>query len=148
LQSAGAGVHLDQGAESGAQFVAGILELDAHRHALGNLDPVAGGILCRNDGKLGTGCQAQAVYRALPLLVGEAVEIDAYRLSGGNPGQISLDEVGFNPEPVTDQNRGNFSTLQKLSGLGKLADMTVDRGADSGLFQGARACCGSALAIR
>ena len=77
--AAAAGVDLDGGAHARAQpaQVLARLELDPQRHALHDLDPVAGGVLRREDGELRAGAGADGRDRAAPLPRGNASTVMA-----------------------------------------------------------------------
>ena len=72
-------------------------ELDAHRHALHDLDPVAGRVLRRQDGELRAGAGADGADRADPLLVGKRVDRDGDGLAAAHVGEVGLLGVGVDP---------------------------------------------------
>ena len=133
-----AGVDLDRGAHAGAQrrhVLAGI-ELDADRHALHDLDPVAGGVLRRQQRELRAGAGADRGDGALerPLAVG--VDRQAHRLARRHVGEVGLLVVRLDPgraggDEAEDRHRRRH-VLADLQPVG-LADDAVrgrgDRGA-------------------
>src|SRR3546814_13594952 len=57
------------------------------------LDPVAGGVLGRDDGKLGAGRLAEAFHSPLPRAVGIGVHVDRHGMAGPDVGEVGLLEV-------------------------------------------------------
>src|SRR5512139_538029 len=95
-----AGVDFHPGTEACTQLRHSRLgiELDSQRDPLGDLDPVAGGVLRRDDRELGAGGRAQAFDHALPGGIGIGVDTDGDRLARADVGEVGLGEVGLNPE--------------------------------------------------
>ena len=81
--------------ETGAQWRQSLLllEPDAHRYSLRDLDPVAGGVLCRYDRKLSAGGRTQAVHHPRPGLVGIGVDMDGNRLADMDTGEVGFGKV-------------------------------------------------------
>ncbi len=136
------GVELDRGAHAGPQrrIVTVHLDGDTHGDALHHLDPVAGGVLGRDDGELRAGRLAEAFHRPVPLVVGVGIHVDRHRLAGPDVGEVGLLEVGFDPSArVRDQahhraaERGVADHLQ--TGLRGIAGNAGEGRADDGAFE-------------
>src|SRR5512143_3220541 len=77
-------LHAHRRRRADAQRVLGIGrgEPDAHRHALGDLHPVAGGVLRRQQREGRAGAAADALHRALEMLSRVHVDADVHVLAG------------------------------------------------------------------
>ena len=71
-----------------------------HRQALHHLDPVARGVLRRQDRELRAGRRADALDHGLPGHVGIGVEHHRGLLADPHVGQLGLLEVGLDPRPA------------------------------------------------
>jgi hypothetical protein len=92
------------------------VEHDLHRHPLDDLDPVAGGILGRQQREAGTGAGADRVHHAAEPLAREAVDFDLRLHAGPHARQLRLLEVGEHPHFVQ-----RHDGQQRLSDLHDLA---------------------------
>jgi len=94
-----AGVDVDHHAHARAQQMRDIafVEGDAHRHALHHLDPIAGGVLRRQDRELRAGAGADRNDRALEGVVGEAVDRDGHLLPDAQIGDVGFLRIGLDP---------------------------------------------------
>src|SRR5512135_1405259 len=90
-------------------------ELDAHRHALGDLHPVAGGVLRRQQREGSAGAAADAFYRAFEMLARVHVDLDVHVLAGMDAGQLGLLVVGVDMEAVVgdEGEQGNADADQR-----------------------------------
>src|SRR5512143_2685271 len=86
------GVDFDHGAQSRTQLghARARVEPDPDRHALGDLHPVARGVLRRDDRELGAGGGTQALDLSGPGLVGIGVDANGRRLARVDVGQVGL----------------------------------------------------------
>src|SRR6185437_2284813 len=131
-------VDVDVHREADPQGVRGKLlgiELDAHRQALDDLDPVAGGVLGRDGGERRAGAAGEAHDRAVELH-GPAVEVAGqhHALAEPHPPQLAFLEIGVDIGGL-DRHHGHQlgAGLDPLADLGGvLGDDAVDRGADHG----------------
>ena len=74
------------------------VQLDPHGHALHHLDPVAGGVLRRQQGRGGAGGNAQAAdFAVIHHLVAIGVGGQAHRLADADAAQLAFLEVGVHP---------------------------------------------------
>ena len=75
------------------------IQLDAHRHALHDLDPVAAGVLRRQQRERAAGAEAEAGDLAVVFDIA-AVEVGMHfdRLADAHLGQLGFLEVGFHPD--------------------------------------------------
>ena len=98
-QPAMAGVDVDDDAHAGAQQmrVLVLVEGDAQGHALHHLDPVAGGVLRRQDRELRAGAGADRDHVALEGVVGEAVDVERRRLADAQIGDVGFLRIGVDP---------------------------------------------------
>ena len=74
------------------------IERDAHRHALHHLDPVAGGVLRRQqrEGRAGAGAQADHLAVVLDVAAVD-VGMQRHRLADAHAAQLHFLEVGVDP---------------------------------------------------
>src|SRR6185437_16592705 len=70
---------------------------DAHRNALHHLDPVSGGVLRRQDGKLRAGAGAYRHHGPLEGVVGETVDVDCGLLADTQVGDVGFLRIGVDP---------------------------------------------------
>ena len=112
-------------------------ELDAHRHALRDLYPVAGGVLRRQQRKRGSGPAAEAFHRSLEVLAGIHVDLDVHILAGTDAVQFGFLEVGIDMETVLlDQREQRFADADQRSCCKReIADLSVLRRRDMGMLQ-------------
>ena len=98
-QPAVAGVDLDVDAHAGAQQarVLVLVEGDAHGHALHHLDPVAGGVLRRQDRELRAGAGADRDHGAGEGVVGETVDVERRLLPDAQIGDVGFLRIGVDP---------------------------------------------------
>jgi hypothetical protein len=84
----------------------GRVQRNAHRHALDDLDPVAAGILRRQQGKGIAGARTQSHHLAV---IGDAATIDVgchrRRLADAHVGQLHFLEIGVHPDMVQRHHR-------------------------------------------
>ena len=106
---------------------------DAHRYPLGELDPVAAGILRRQNREDGAGAPSQSHH---PAVVGDGVTIkigmQRHRRAGAHSGQTGFLDVGSDPH-LLQWHHGEqaLARVHPLSGLHRLLrDDAGDRGAD------------------
>ncbi len=96
------------------------VQFDPYRNPLNDLDPVAGGILRRNEGKSGAGPCADSGH--LPCVCVSGIDIGRYR--GGLPdahvGELSFLEICFNVN-LAQRDNGH----QGLSGLNPVAHLNI-----------------------
>ncbi|MNZ47321.1 hypothetical protein D3C78_650360 [compost metagenome] len=104
--------------------------MDAHRHPLDDLDPVAGSVLRRQQGEGAAGTGAEAVDGAAVLDVA-AVQVgnNIHRLANAHVAQLGFLEVGVDPQLVQgDHRHGRGARLQALAQLhGALGHVARDR---------------------
>jgi hypothetical protein len=90
--------HRQAHAQAGSAATAWV-ERDAHRHALHHLDPVAGGVLRRQQRESGTGAGAHAGHGALVFdLAAVHVGHQLHRLADAELAQLHFLEVGVDPD--------------------------------------------------
>ena len=95
------------------------IERDAHRHALHHLDPVAGGVLRRQQRERGAGAGAEALDRAVVVdLLAVDVGLELDRLADAQLAQLAFLEVGVDPDLVERDHRH-----QRRAGLHALAEL-------------------------
>src|SRR5512143_4311159 len=82
--------HGCRGADAQRMLGIGWRELDAHRHALGDLHPIAGGVLRRQQRKGCAGAAGEAFHRALEMLPRIHVDLDVHVLPGMDADQFGL----------------------------------------------------------
>src|ERR1700744_4764019 len=103
------------------------VEGDAYRHTLYDLDPVAGGILRRQQCESGAGTQTEARDRATVLDV-SAVEIgyDLHRLPDPHTVELDLFEVCLDPQAIErhDRQQGIARDRALAELRGSLGDVT------------------------
>src|SRR5512135_957345 len=94
---------------------AGGRELDADRHALGDLHPVAGGILWWQQREGGAGAAGDALHRAFEMLARVHVDLDVHVLAGVDADQFGFLIVGVDMEAVVgdESEQGNAHTDQR-----------------------------------
>jgi hypothetical protein len=99
------GVDLDRCAHARAQrrIVRPGGEQDADRHALHDLDPIAGRVLRRQDGEFRSGAGADAGDRALEIVIGIGVDVDRHLLARPHIGEVGLLEIGLDPDIEANQ---------------------------------------------
>ena len=108
----------------------GRIQRDAHRHALHQLDPVAGGVLRGQDGERRAGAGAHADHPAMVGLVA-AVEIGVHghRLADAHALELDFLEVGVDPDAGQrhhgHQRAAGTDSLARLDGA--LGDDAIDR---------------------
>ena len=118
------GVDLNPRRQPGPQLwrIGGGFDPDAHRDALGDLDPVAGGILRGDHRELGPSGRAQAVDHALPAVVRVGVNADVDALTHLYMGQVSLRKISLDPQVAAcHQGHGRGAGAQVLARLGRSA---------------------------
>ena len=96
------GVDRDDGAHAGAQTL-GVLvrrEAEAQRHALDDLDPVAAGVLRRQDRELRAGARRDRANRPMPIAARKRVDGDRRRQSLVHVGQVGFLGIGVDPKPL------------------------------------------------
>ena len=72
--------------------------MNAHRHTLDDLDPVARGILRRQQGKRAAGARTDAVDRAAVFHAAAVnIRLNVYRLANAHLVQLGFLEVGVDP---------------------------------------------------
>ncbi len=82
------------------------VEFDAHRHALHHLDPVAGGVLRRQQRERGTGARADTGHAAVVLdLAAIEVGTQLHALADAHLAQLHLLEIGLDPDLVERNHR-------------------------------------------
>jgi hypothetical protein len=106
------------------------VERDAHRHPLHHLDPVAGGVLRRQQRERRAGADAEAGDRALVFdLLAVDVGGQLHRLADADLAQLHFLEVGVDPDLVQrddgHQRRAGGDALAELHGA--LGDVAVHR---------------------
>ncbi|MNN68853.1 hypothetical protein D3C81_1845920 [compost metagenome] len=106
------------------------VDVDSHRYALHDLDPVAGGVLRRQQGKGAAGTGAEAVDGAA-VLDAAAVQVgfDLDRLANAHIAQLGFLEVGVDPQLIQRNHRHQRGTrLHALAELYRtLGHVTGDR---------------------
>ncbi|KAG1388314.1 hypothetical protein G6F59_016012 [Rhizopus arrhizus] len=108
---------------------------DAHRHALHDLDPVAAGVLRRQQRERRAGAQAQALDAALVLHVtGVQVGLQLHFLAQAHVAQLGFLEVGLDPHLL-----GRHHGHQGIARLHALADLHRTTG--NAWRSGAAAAC-------
>src|SRR5579871_287828 len=131
-------VDLDRRAHAVAQRrVAGVpLQLDAHRDALHDLDPVAGGILRRQQRELRAGRLRDALDAATPAVLAVGVDVDVDRLAGAHPLEVGLLEVRLDPDrAVGDDRERGAADLDAAADLRQVARDAGLRRADLGVCE-------------
>src|SRR5262249_8169550 len=114
------------------------IELDPHRHALHDLDPVAGGVLRRDGGEGRAGTAREAGHHAvIPHLLAVQVRVDLDRLPDADHVELAFLEVR-----VDVYLRKRHHREQRRAGLDLLADLhraacnhAVDRRANHGALE-------------
>ena len=137
-------IHAHRGRESDAQRMRLELlriEQNAHRHALHDLDPVAGGVLRRQQRKGAAAAGGDADQVAV-IRDAAAVQIGAHghRLAGAHALELHFLEVGIDPHIVErhhrQQRRARRDPLADLHGA--LGDDAAHRRGELGAMQGER----------
>ena len=77
-----------------------VVDADAHRNALHDLDPVAAGVLRRQQREARGGGRADAVDRAGPSLARIGVDVDRHLLAGPDIGQLGLLRARLDPDVI------------------------------------------------
>ena len=77
-----------------------IVDEDAHRNALDDLDPVTAGILRRQQREARGGCRTYAVDRSVPSLARIGIDVDRDFLFGLDIGQFGLLRARLNPDVI------------------------------------------------
>src|ERR1700730_3314561 len=97
-----AGIDVDLDAHSNPQRrLAGlVVDADAHRNALHHLDPVAAGILGRQQREARRRSRADAVDGAGPSLARISVDLDRHLLAGPDIGQFGFLWTGLDPDVI------------------------------------------------
>ena len=93
-------------------------DADAHRHALHDLDPVAGRVLRRDQRELRAGGGADALHLARQLEAGIGVDLDRRPAGRGHAVELGFLEVGLDPAVV-----GFARCLRPAPGRHVLADV-------------------------
>ena len=106
------------------------IERDPHRHALHDLDPVAGRVLRRQQGERRAGAGAEAFDRAVVRdLLAVDVGLELGRLADAQVAQLAFLEVGVDPDVVErddrEQRRAGLDALAELDAAPR--DVAVDR---------------------
>jgi hypothetical protein len=139
-----AGVDVDLDAHSGAQgrqvLVAGV-DAHAHRDALHDLDPVAAGVLRRQQREFLRRSRAYARDDAMPYRVRIGVDGDGDLLSGPDIGQLRFLWVGVHPDVVCiDEIEGSCRSGQIFTRRDRrhVRDGAGERRPDDGVVELAR----------
>src|SRR5947209_20266437 len=93
-------VEIDSGGDRQARdhrSVRRTVERDPDRHTLRHLDPVAVGILRRQQGELASSARADALDMAFELLPAIGIDLDRRALAGDHPADVLLLEVRLDP---------------------------------------------------
>jgi hypothetical protein len=110
------------------------VECDAHRHALHDLDPVAGRVLRRHGGKRAAGTGFLAGHAAVKHDVGAVhVRRHGHRLADAHVLQLRLFQVGRDPHLVERNDRHQRRALRHA-----LADLHIAPGDDAAHRRGQR----------
>src|SRR5258708_24338315 len=96
----GVDIHLYAHANAQRRLAGLIVDEDAHRNALDDLDPVTAGILCRQQREARGGCRAYAVDRSGPSLARIGIDVDRYFLSRLDIRQLGLLWARLNPDVI------------------------------------------------
>jgi hypothetical protein len=97
-----------------------IVHDDLHRHALDDLDVIAGGILRRQQRERGAGSGLNAVDMATDFAFRKGIDLERHRLSGPHAVELNLLEVRRNPDLIGHK-RG-----QVRAGLCELPDCSAE----------------------
>jgi hypothetical protein len=113
-----AGVDRDVGAHAGAQYVGALLvDPDPDRNALHDLDPVAGRVLRRKQGKFRAGRRADRGDLAFELEARIGVDRHHGFLPGADVGELGFLEIGLDP---------GITRLDERKHLGAFRDVLAD----------------------
>src|SRR6266478_3268095 len=96
----GVDIHLHAHADAQRWLAGCIVDEDAHRNALDDLDPVTAGILRRQQREARGGCRTYAVDRSGPSLARIGVDVDRDFLSRPDIGQFGLLRARLNPDVI------------------------------------------------
>src|SRR5712672_862365 len=96
----GVDIHLHAHADAQRWLAGCIIDEDAHRNALDDLDPVAAGILRRQQRKARGGCRTYALDRSGPSLARIGIDVDRDFLFGLDVGQLGLFRTRLNPDVI------------------------------------------------
>ena len=118
------GVDRDVGAHAGAQaghVLIGV-EAEAQRNALHDLDPIAAGVLRRQDRELRAGAGRDRTDGAMPFPAGERVDRHRRGQAGVNVGQVGFLRVAVDPEAGVGDDREDG-----LTGVRDAAELDLRR---------------------
>src|SRR5580704_1263450 len=114
----GVDIHLHAHADAQRWLAGYIVDADAHRNTLNDLDPVTAGIFRRKQREARGGCRADAVDRPNPSLARIGVDVDRDLLFGLDVGQLGLLWAGLNPDVIgRDDVEGRCRGSEILAGL-------------------------------
>src|ERR1039458_1278432 len=129
--------HSRRRADAQRMFSIHLGKLDAHRHTLRDLHPVAGGVLRRQQREGRAGAAAQTFHRAFEMLTRVHVDLDVHVLSWMDADQFGLFEIGVDMETVLRNEREQRSADadQRAWGEREVADLSVLRCGDMSVCQ-------------
>jgi len=77
-----------------------LLEMESHRQALDDLDPVAGGVFSRQQRKGEPRAWTETIYARVKHDIGTCIDLDRRRSPRPHTSQLGLLEIRLDPDPV------------------------------------------------
>ena len=117
---AGVDPHRDTDAREQRPVRIDLVKLEAYRQTLDDLDPVAGGVLRRQDREIRSGARTHADDMRLEGAIRKSVDVDCRRLTRTHVGQAGFAEIRLDPDAPARHHREHGG-----SGIDEVADLQV-----------------------